>query len=151
MDVKEIIELIHAVAEADIKNFQLQEGEFSLSIDKIEERVQINSDASKESFYDTFSIKEAEETLAATLEEKKIKTITSPIVGTFYRSPGENKDYFVEVHDQIKKGQVLCMIEAMKLMNNIESEVDGEVVEILVEDGSMVQYHQPIFKIRVEE
>lgn len=151
MDVKEIIELIHAVAEADIKNFQLQEGEFSLSIDKLEERVQLKNDGEKKVFCDTVSIQEAEDVLAATMENEKIKTIVSPIVGTFYRSPGENKEPFVELHDRVKKGQVLCMIEAMKLMNDIESEVEGEIIEILVENESMVQYHQPIFKIRVEE
>lgn len=74
-------------------------------------------------------------------------TITSPIVGTFYRSPGPDADAYVEEGDGVKKGQVLCIVEAMKLMNEIESEVDGRVVKILVESSKPVEYGQPLFLI----
>ncbi len=74
-------------------------------------------------------------------------TITSPIVGTFYRSPAPDADAYVEEDDVVKKGQVLCIVEAMKLMNEIESEVDGRVVKILVESSKPVEYGQPLFLI----
>ncbi len=74
-------------------------------------------------------------------------TITSPIVGTFYRSPAPDADAYIEEGDVVKKGQVLCIVEAMKLMNEIESEVDGRVVKILVESSKPVEYGQPLFLI----
>jgi acetyl-CoA carboxylase biotin carboxyl carrier protein len=74
-------------------------------------------------------------------------TVVSPIVGTFYRSPSPDADPYVEEGDLVKKGQVLCVVEAMKLMNEIESEVDGRVVKILVESTKPVEYGQPLFLI----
>ncbi len=74
-------------------------------------------------------------------------TITSPIVGTFYRSPAPEADPYVEEHDVVKRGQVLCVVEAMKLMNEIESEVDGRIVKILAESTKPVEYGQPLFLI----
>lgn len=74
-------------------------------------------------------------------------TITSPIVGTFYRSPSPDADPYVEEGDYVKKGQVLCIVEAMKLMNEIESEVDGRVTKILVESTKPVEYGQALFLI----
>ena len=75
-------------------------------------------------------------------------TITSPIVGTFYRSPSPDADPYVEEGDVVKKGQVLCIVEAMKLMNEIESEIEGTVVQVLVESGHPVEYGEPLFKIK---
>ncbi|MHC9062861.1 acetyl-CoA carboxylase biotin carboxyl carrier protein [Nitrospira sp. CMX1] len=74
-------------------------------------------------------------------------TVTSPIVGTFYRSPSPDADSYVDEGDFIKKGQVLCIVEAMKLMNEIESEIDGRVVKILVENTKSVEYGQALFLI----
>jgi acetyl-CoA carboxylase biotin carboxyl carrier protein len=74
-------------------------------------------------------------------------TITSPIVGTFYRSPSPDADPYVEEGDVVKKGQVLCIVEAMKLMNEIESEVDGRIVKVLAESTKPVEYGQPLFLI----
>ncbi len=71
--------------------------------------------------------------------------IKSPMVGTFYRSPAPDADPYVEVGSVVKKGQVLCIVEAMKLMNEIESETTGKIVEILVESGQPVEYNQPLF------
>lgn len=73
---------------------------------------------------------------------------TSPMVGTFYRKPSPDDAAFVEIGDTIKKGDVLCIVEAMKVMNEIQSDVSGEVVEILVEDSTSVEYGQTLFKIR---
>ena len=75
--------------------------------------------------------------------------VTSPFVGTFYRAPSPDMSPFVDVGTRIKKGQVLCIVEAMKLMNEIESEIEGAIVQILVENGQAVEYGEPLFKIKV--
>lgn len=80
-------------------------------------------------------------------ENSNLITIKSPMIGTFYRSPGSDKDVFVNVGDTIQKGSVLCIIEAMKLFNEIESEVSGKIVKMLVDDSSPVEYDQPLFLV----
>ena len=77
-----------------------------------------------------------------------LETVTAPMVGTFYRRPRPEAEPFVSVGDRVRKGQVLCIIEAMKLMNNIEAEHSGEIMEILPEDGSAVQFGDRLFAIR---
>ena len=77
-------------------------------------------------------------------------TVTSPIVGTLYLAAGPDKDNFVSIGAKVNKGDVLCIIEAMKLMNEIESEVSGEVVEILAQNEEMVEYGEPLFRIRTD-
>ena len=79
--------------------------------------------------------------------ESKLITITSPIIGTFYRKPSPDKPTFVEVGDTITEGTVLCVIEAMKLFNDIESEISGKIVKILVDDSSPVEFDQPLFLV----
>ena len=74
--------------------------------------------------------------------------VKSPLVGTFYAAPSEDADPFVKIGDKVKKGQVLAIVEAMKLMNDIESDFDGEIAEIYVENGQPVEYGQPLFCIR---
>lgn len=80
-------------------------------------------------------------------EDSKYIAIKSPIIGTFYRKPSPDKPAFVEVGDTIAKGDVLCVIEAMKLFNDIESEVSGKIVKVLVEDSSPVEFDQPLFLV----
>jgi acetyl-CoA carboxylase biotin carboxyl carrier protein len=79
--------------------------------------------------------------------ESKYHEIRSPIVGTFYRSPAPDADAFVDIGDPVKSGQTMCIIEAMKLMNEIESDMDGKLVKILVENGKPVEYNQVLFLI----
>lgn len=88
-----------------------------------------------------------EKPAAEAQEDSKYITIKSPIIGTFYRKPSPDKPVFVEVGDSIAKGDVLCVIEAMKLFNDIESEVSGKIVKVLVEDSSPVEFDQPLFLI----
>jgi acetyl-CoA carboxylase biotin carboxyl carrier protein len=83
----------------------------------------------------------------AVTEDSKYVTIKSPIIGTFYRKPSPDKSMFVEVGDNIGPGDVLCVIEAMKLFNEIESEVSGKIIKILVDDASPVEFDQPLFLI----
>ena len=84
---------------------------------------------------------------AAPAEDSKYITVKSPIIGTFYRKPSPDKPLFVEVGQTIAEGDVLCIIEAMKLFNEIESEVSGKVVKILVDDASPVEFDQPLFLV----
>jgi acetyl-CoA carboxylase biotin carboxyl carrier protein len=90
----------------------------------------------------------AGEAAAPAREEDGLQTVKSPIVGTFYESPSPGAPPFVKIGDQVEVGQVLCIIEAMKLMNEIESEHGGEIVKRLVQNGQPVEYGQPLFAIR---
>ncbi|EMQ95890.1 MULTISPECIES: acetyl-CoA carboxylase biotin carboxyl carrier protein [Xanthomarina] len=86
-------------------------------------------------------------TATTTAEDSKYITIKSPIIGTLYRKPSPDKPVFVEVGQTIKEGDVLCIIEAMKLFNEIESEVSGKIVKVLVDDSSPVEFDQPLFLV----
>ncbi len=90
-----------------------------------------------------------EEKPAERTEEEGVHYIKAPMVGTFYRAPAPGADPFVKVGDRVKKGDVVCIIEAMKIMNEIKSDVDGIVEEVLVENAHPVEYGQPLFKIRL--
>ena len=89
----------------------------------------------------------AAEPKAASDEESKYLTVKSPMIGTFYRKPSPDKPLFVNVGDTVKEGDTVCIIEAMKLFNEIESEVSGKIVKVLVEDNTPVEYDQPLFLV----
>ena len=91
--------------------------------------------------------KVADKKIAAAAEDAKYITIKSPMIGTFYRSSSPDKPAFANVGDEIKKGQTLCIIEAMKLFNEIESEFSGKIIKVLSEDSTPVEYDQPLFLI----
>ncbi len=102
-------------------------------------------------------INDAQEVVSESIKPEPVKTekpkeecniIKSPMVGTFYLKPSPTSEPYVTVGKKIKKGDTLCIIEAMKLMNEIESEYDGEIIEILLKDGEMVEYGKPLFKIK---
>jgi acetyl-CoA carboxylase biotin carboxyl carrier protein len=84
----------------------------------------------------------------AATKDANLHTVTSPFVGTFYGSPGPGKPAYVKVGDKVKVGQALCVLEAMKIMNEIDADVAGEIVEICVENESLVEFGQPLFKIK---
>ena len=81
-------------------------------------------------------------------DDSSYQTINAPMVGTFYKSPSPEEDAFVQVGDKVTNESTVCILEAMKLFNEIQAEVFGEIVEILVEDGQMVEYGQPLFKVK---
>ena len=93
-------------------------------------------------------VAEVASTPVATKADENLVDIKSPIVGTFYRAPSPDAPSYVEVGSSVKKGQPLCILEAMKLMNTLEAEYDGVIEEILVQNGDLVEFDQPIFKIR---
>ena len=108
-----------------------------------------NTDIKQEEVKNTVSTVVENNTVEpATTEEEGLTVITSPMVGTFYSSPSPDSENYVKVGDTVSKDQVLCIIEAMKLMNEIQSEYTGEIKQILVKNGDMVEYGQPLFKIK---
>lgn len=155
MDYKAIQELIKTVSDSKLTLVELETEGIKIKLEKKQE----NSVEKLTETIKKVSVEEipqaaaelmtAEEKVQPRVEEvKKEGTIvTSPIVGTFYASQGPDKESFVTVGSRVKKGDTLCIIEAMKLMNEIDSEVDGEVVEVLVENEQMVEYGQPLFRI----
>lgn len=169
MDIQNIITLINAVSDANITNFKIEEGNFKLMMDKLDHRIEASSfelpTDTRESINQppvSSIVQEVTENNVAKEEnivnlntsivasEDSIKEVCSPIVGTYYSSSGPDSDDFVKVGDKVKKGQTLCIIEAMKLMNDIESDYNGEIVEVLIKNEDMVEYNQPLFKIKVD-
>lgn len=94
------------------------------------------------------SVKTEEKKVSDESSDSNLHEIKSPIVGTFYRAPAPDADAYVQVGDTVSVGTVLCIVEAMKLMNEIESDVDGKIVKILVENGKPVEYNQPLFLVK---
>ncbi len=162
MDLKEIQNLIKFVARSGAAEVNLETETFKINIKTGEAyphaegmqapqvvsipQVQQQPVAQAPSASDTVSA--AEQAKAATAkEEANYVTIKSPMIGTFYRRPSPDKDLFVSVGDEIKEGSVVCIIEAMKLFNEIESEVSGKIVKILIDDQSPVEYDQPLYLV----
>ncbi len=141
MELEDLKGLIELLRETDITELLVEKDGTKVRIkrEKIFSSVEIPS-AKAAALQETITHETEEET-------QRLITITSPIVGTFYRSPSPDAPPFVEVGLRVKKGQVLCIIEAMKLMNEIESEADGIVVKALVENGQPVEYGEPLFLI----
>ncbi|WP_044747872.1 acetyl-CoA carboxylase biotin carboxyl carrier protein [Bacillus alveayuensis] len=95
-------------------------------------------------------MKQEEKPKQEVVDKEKLHKITSPMVGTFYAAPSPDSPPYVKVGDKIKKDTVVCIVEAMKLFNEIEAEVDGEIVEVLVKNGQLVEYGQPLFLVKPE-
>lgn len=146
MDAETLIKLVQAVSESQLTRFRYEEKGIKLQLEKKKEKTQLvkASEIRTEENPEISNEKEGKEQI----QEKTGRLVKSPLVGTFYAAPAEGEKPFVEVGDTVKKGQPLAIIEAMKLMNEIESEYDGTIEEILVENGEMVEYDQPLFRIK---
>lgn len=136
MEQKDLLELIRAVSNSNIADFQYEQGEIKVMI----------------SAFGRQSAVASQEVMQPVVEQMNVpvsdaQTVKAPLVGTFYAAPSEEAAPYVQVGDQVKKGQTLGIVEAMKLMNEIESEYDGVVVEVCVKNGAMVEYGQPLFRI----
>lgn len=157
MDIKEIQNLIKFVAKSGASEVKLEMDDIKITIktggeDRGEATTYVQQiPVSAPMAVPAPSAPPVAETPAASAAPKddnsKYITIKSPIIGTFYRKPSPDKPVFVEVGSTIKEGDVLCVIEAMKLFNEIESEVSGKIVKILVEDSSPVEFDQPLFLV----
>lgn len=139
MEFDKIVQLIHAVGEAGLSEFSFEEGALKISMRGGEKQEKM-----MDFIPETVDIREEIKEKPAVITGKTVK---SPLVGTFYAAPSPEAEPFVKKGDIVKKGQVLGIVEAMKLMNEIESEYDGVVEEILVGNEDMVEYGQPLFII----
>ena len=145
MDIRKIKTLIEMLEESNLNEIEVSQGDESVRISKGKDPVdyiennQINTSISSQ---EKVSINED--------DTRKFvgNQVKAPLVGTFYRKPSPESDPFVKVGDIVKKGQVLCIIEAMKMMNEIKSEFDGEVSSIVIEDGQPVEFGQTIIVIQ---
>lgn len=165
MEVEHILKLVAAVSESELTEFSYKEGAVALKLSKKQDTAVFASvaDASplanhtdEQQFVQvaanqTINKKQAAECLEAAgkkqPEDRAGDAIKSPLVGTFYSSPSPEESPFIKVGDKVKKGQTLGIVEAMKLMNEIESEYDGVVQEVLVQNEELVEYGQPLFVI----
>ena len=157
MELSNIIELIHAVSDSNLTQFNLQDGNLNISMSAektIVQQVAANTDAALSVQYQPVMQPAAQSAVqnqitgqAAGTETFTGNVVKSPLVGTYYAASSPESAPFVKVGDKVNKGQVLGIVEAMKLMNEIESEFDGTVKEILVENEQMVEFGQPMFVI----
>ncbi|NII25013.1 acetyl-CoA carboxylase biotin carboxyl carrier protein [Pseudoflavitalea sp. X16] len=159
MDFKQIQELIKMINKSNIGEVTIEEKGFKLTIKQKEEPAQhviaapvhapISMPAVAQSQVASSPAVQsaADKPKAAEPAADNLVTIKSPMIGTFYRSPSPGKPVFVEPGDEVLPGKVVCIIEAMKLFNEIESEVKGRIVKVLVEDASPVEYDQPLFLV----
>ena len=146
MEFENILKLIDSVSASKLDSFVYEQNGTKIRLEKKKQKIQINGtpDLAMESAAIC-----AEEAVADTDTgtQKSGKTITSPLVGVFYAAPSEDADPFVKAGDSVKKGQVVGIVEAMKLMNEITSDCDGVVREVCVENAEAVEYGQPLFVI----
>ena len=147
MDYDKIKELIEAVSKSNLTRFEVEEGGLKISMrtDKDSKNIVVAASQTAaatvaEPMVQTAAVPQVEETAGSMV-------VKSPLVGTFYCAPNVDAKPYVQVGDVVKKGQVLGIVEAMKLMNEIVSEFEGEIKEILVENEQMVEYGQPLFVI----
>lgn len=161
MDIKEIQNLIKFVAKSGVNEVAIEQGEFKITIktDQASEHIVMQhapvvaqpqvmaAQPVQTAVANTEAAQSASESAAETKPADTLVEIKSPMIGTFYRKSGPDKAPFISVGDVIKPGDVLCIVEAMKLFNEIESEIAGTVVKILVDDTSPIEYDQPLFLV----
>ena len=156
MDYQQILELVKEVSKAGLTNFEYTEGNIRIAMrcPQPEEKIVVPAsnlvlqEAAGAGANTVETAAPAQQEPEQIAEEKGGNVVKSPLVGTFYAAPSEDAQPFVKVGDTVKKGQTLAIVEAMKLMNEIESEFDGVVTEILVENEDNVEYGQPLFRIQ---
>ena len=162
MNLNEIQELIKFVSKSGVTEVEIEQKDFKITIKtetkktKSEQTIVLQQPAVAPAQVAAVPAAPVQAPVAAApaapaaapaSDDSKLITIKSPMIGTFYRSPGPDKDAFVNVGDEVKAGKVVCIIEAMKLFNEIESEISGKIVKVLVDDASPVEYDQPLFLV----
>lgn len=152
MDLNLIKKLVRIVNTSDITDLEVEENGLRVKIAK-KIRGGVQAAAQPHIVSHTVPVTEpstkTEEEKTKPEVEENVHEIRSPIVGTFYRAPAPDADSYVNIGDSVSPGTVLCIVEAMKLMNEIESDVSGKITKILVENGKPVEYNQPLFLIQV--
>ena len=150
LSFKEIKELIDLVSERGLAGLEIERTGFRLRIEGSHPTVNGVSDSAPVASAGTNLLTAAlSPAVPAEPQPEDVHVITSPIVGTFYRSPSPEADPFAEVGERVGKGKILCIIESMKLMNEIESDVEGEIVAVYARNGQPVEYGEKLFGIRL--
>lgn len=144
MELENLLMLIETVSASELTGFQYEENGVKIDMSKKKEKLQVVQ-SEPELIFAGKTVSSMDETVKE--ENTEGEVVTSPLVGTYYEAPAEDAEAFVKVGDRVKKGQTLAIIEAMKLMNEIESEYDGVIKEIMVKNGQPVEYGQPLFRI----
>ncbi|WDF68046.1 acetyl-CoA carboxylase biotin carboxyl carrier protein [Sphingobacterium oryzagri] len=157
MDIKQIQDLIKFVSKSGVNEVAIEEKDFKITIKTNQEPtyvtasvpspVAVPAQAAAPAVTATPAATTPATPAAAAQEASNLITIKSPMIGTFYRAAGPEKPLFANVGDEIAPGKVLCIVEAMKLFNEIESEVSGKIVKILVNDAQPVEFDQPLFLV----
>lgn len=156
MDIKQIQDLIKFVSKSGVNEVSIEEKDFKITIKTNQEPTFVTASVPAAVAAPVAVAAPAPQAVAAPSaapaapaadDEAHLITVKSPMIGTFYRSPGPDKPVFVNVGDEIAPGKVTCIVEAMKLFNEIESEISGKIVKILVNDAQPVEYDQPLFLV----
>ncbi len=158
MDIKDIQNLIKFVSKAEVSEVKYKTKDFEITIKTPlggNENVSYIAQPQQMMSAPAHAVQSAPasaptvetNTTENAADESKLLTIKSPMIGTFYRRPAPDKDLFINVGDKVEAGTVVCVIEAMKLFNQIESEISGKIVKILVDDATPVEYDQPLFLV----
>ncbi len=154
MDIKQIQDLIKFVSKSGVNEVSIEEQDFKITIKTNQEPTYVTATVPAVAQIAAPQVAQAAAPAPAVTPaapaasaDANLVTIKSPMIGTFYRSAGPGKPSFINVGDDINTGSVLCIVEAMKLFNEIESEVSGKIVKILVEDAQPVEYDQPLFLV----
>lgn len=148
MKLEEMKELIQALSDSDVDKFEYKDDDFSVKLSKNEAKVIAAPELAAPPVPAAAAIPQAAPEAVPAKEEVQGNAVTAPLVGTFYSAPSEGAEPFVQVGDTVKKGQIVGIVEAMKLMNEVESEFDGTVVSIPVNNGDIVEYGEPLVIIR---
>jgi acetyl-CoA carboxylase biotin carboxyl carrier protein len=141
MDLRKIKKLIEMLQESDLNEIEVKEGEESVRINRKKGDVEIPQQIVAPQVQSNEIVENVDE------PEENLSFIQSPMVGTFYRSPAPGKPPFVEIGQRVKKGDTICIIEAMKMMNQVKSEFDGKIVDIKVENGQPVEFNESLVSI----
>jgi acetyl-CoA carboxylase biotin carboxyl carrier protein len=156
MDIKDIQNLIKFVSKAEVSEVKYKTKDFEITIKTPLGGNEVSYVSQPVAYQQAPQIATpvasapavaSSEAAPASNDDSKYVIIKSPMIGTFYRKPSPDKEVFVNVGDEVSNGKVVCVIEAMKLFNQIESEISGKIVKILVEDASPVEYDQPLFLV----
>lgn len=151
MDLKQIKKILDLISESDVNEVSIEEGDFKIKVKKTGTVEQVTYSQPipqapvAQAAAPSSAAAPAKETAAPAASGETVK---SPIVGTYYEAASPDSDPFIKVGDKVKKGQTLCIIEAMKIMNEIESEFSGTVKELIVSDATPVEFDQPLFIIQ---
>lgn len=155
MKTNELKEIIALIEQSNIDVLKLEKGDFKLFYQKPNAKNLLNDEdklVTTKTVEEDQSLETIIDSAETDTEDKdNLHTITAPMIGTFYARPNPDAEPFVQVGTKIAKNETVCILEAMKLLNEVSSEVDGEIIDILVKDGQIIEFGQPLFTVRVSE